>query len=56
MDNLEEGLRWFDQAKADLKTAKDCLKDGNYYASVFFPSSWLKRLLRVFSIRRAIGL
>jgi HEPN domain-containing protein len=34
--NLEEGLRWFDQAKANLKTAKDCLKDGNYYACAFF--------------------
>ena len=33
MDNLEEGLRWFDQAEADLKTAKDCLKDENYYAN-----------------------
>jgi len=29
MDNLEEGLRLFDQAKADLKTARDCSKDGN---------------------------
>jgi HEPN domain-containing protein len=36
MDNLEEGLRWLDQAEADLKTAKDCLKDENYYASAFF--------------------
>ena len=25
MKNLREGLRWFEQAEADLKTAKDCL-------------------------------
>jgi HEPN domain-containing protein len=36
MGNLEEGLRWVDQAEADLKTSRDCLKDGNYYASAFF--------------------
>lgn len=36
MGNREEGLRWLDQAQADLKTARDCLKDGNFYASAFF--------------------
>ncbi len=36
MENLREGLRWLDQAKADLKTARDCLKNGNFYASAFF--------------------
>lgn len=36
MGNLEEGLRWLDQAGADLKTSRDCLKDENYYASSFF--------------------
>ena len=36
MGNREEGLRWLDQAEADLKTARDCLKDGNFYASAFF--------------------
>lgn len=36
MGNLEEGRRWLDQATADLKTARDCLEDGNYYASAFF--------------------
>ncbi|KPV64458.1 MAG: hypothetical protein AOA66_0149 [Candidatus Bathyarchaeota archaeon BA2] len=44
MQNLEEGLRWLDQARADFKTAKDCLKDKNYYASAFFLSSPLKKL------------
>ncbi len=32
MGNLEEGLGWFDQALADLKTDRDCLNDKNYYA------------------------
>lgn len=36
MGNLEEGLRWLDQAEADFKTAGDCLRDGNFYASAFF--------------------
>jgi len=35
-NNLREGLRWLDQAEADLKTAGDCCRDGNYYASAFF--------------------
>ena len=35
-NNLREGLRWLEQAEADLKTAQDCLRDGNYYASAFF--------------------
>lgn len=36
MRNLQEGLRWLDQADADMKTARDCFKDGNLYASAFF--------------------
>jgi|GEM_PF-5891225 len=27
---------WFEQAKADLKSATDLLKTENFYASVFF--------------------
>ena len=48
MDNLEEGLRWFDQAEADLKTAKDCLKDENYYASAFFSQQSAEKALKDF--------
>ena len=48
MDNLEEGLRWLDQAKADLKTAKDCLDDGNYYASAFFAQQSAEKALKGF--------
>ena len=48
MDNLEEALRWFDQAKADLKTAKDCLNDGNYYACAFFSQQLAEKALKGF--------
>ncbi|MEM3506371.1 MAG: HEPN domain-containing protein [Candidatus Bathyarchaeia archaeon] len=48
MSNLEEGLRWLDQAKADLKTAKDCLKDGNYYACAFFSQQSAEKALKGF--------
>lgn len=48
MDNLEEGLRWLDQAEADLKTARDCLKDENYYASAFFSQQSAEKALKGF--------
>ncbi|MEM3442994.1 MAG: HEPN domain-containing protein [Candidatus Bathyarchaeia archaeon] len=48
MDNLEEGLRWLDQAEADLKTAKDCKKDKNYYASAFFSQQSAEKALKGF--------
>jgi len=46
MQNLEEGLRWLDQAKADLKTAEDCLADKNYYASAFFSQQSAEKALK----------
>jgi len=46
--NLREGLRWLDQAEADLKTARDCLKDGNYYASAFFSQQAAEKALKGF--------
>jgi len=46
--NIKEGLRWVDQAEADLKTAKDCLKDGNYYASSFFAQQVAEKALKGF--------
>lgn len=46
MDNLEEGLRWLDQAQADLKTAGDCLEDGNYYACAFFAQQAAEKALK----------
>ncbi|GBC75256.1 hypothetical protein HRbin06_00572 [archaeon HR06] len=47
-NNLREGLRWVDQAEADLKTAKDCLKDGNFYASAFFSQQCAEKALKAF--------
>ena len=46
--NIEEGLRWLDQAEADLKTAKDCLTDGNYYAAAFFAQQAAEKALEGF--------
>ena len=48
MGNLEEGLRWLDQARADLKTAKDCSIDGNYYASAFFSQQSAEKAVKGF--------
>lgn len=48
MKNLKEGLRWLDQAKADLKTSRDCLDDGNYYASAFFSQQSAEKALKGF--------
>ncbi|HAF70315.1 MAG: HEPN domain protein [Acetothermia bacterium 64_32] len=48
MGNLEEGLRWLDQAEADIKTARDCLKDGNFYASAFFSQQAAEKALKGF--------
>ncbi len=56
--NLEEIIRylgdkmrketenWFKQAKADLKTAGDCLKTDNYYASAFYSQQSLEKALK----------
>lgn len=46
MSNLQEGLRWLDQAEADLKTSKDCLRDENYYASAFFAQQSAEKALK----------
>ncbi|MEM4281240.1 MAG: HEPN domain-containing protein [Candidatus Caldarchaeum sp.] len=46
MKNLEEGLRWFEQAEADLKTARDCLEDGNFYATAFFSQQAAEKSLK----------
>jgi len=46
MNNIKEGLRWLDQAEADMKTAGDCLEDGNYYASAFFTQQSAKKALK----------
>ncbi|MEM4311494.1 MAG: HEPN domain-containing protein [Nitrososphaerales archaeon] len=47
-NNLREGLRWLDQAEADLKTAKDCKDARNYYASAFFAPQAAEKALKGF--------
>lgn len=54
MGNREEGLRWLDQAGADLKTSKDCLRDGNYYASAFFGQQSAEKALKGFLYSRGL--
>ncbi|MBT9145412.1 MAG: hypothetical protein DDT42_01283 [candidate division WS2 bacterium] len=45
-NNLKEGLRWLDQAGADLKTSKDCLNTENHYASAFFSQQAAEKALK----------
>lgn len=46
----KETENWFKQAQADLKTARDCLKDGNHYASAFFSEQCAEKALKAFFI------
>ena len=46
--NLKEGLRWLDQAGADLKTANDLLEAKDYYASAFFSQQFAEKALEGF--------
>jgi len=41
-----EAEYWLRQSKADLKTAEDCLKDGNYYATAFFCQQAAEKALK----------
>lgn len=50
--NLREGLRWLEQAEADLKTARDCIDDGNYYATAFFSQQAAEKALKAFLYSR----
>ena len=43
---------WFEQAKADLKSAKDLLKSENYYASVFFSQQTAEKALKSLYINK----
>ena len=44
--NLKEGRRWVEQAEADFKTAVDCLKDENFYASAFFSQQSAEKAIK----------
>ncbi len=48
----EEVRRWFLQAKADLKTALDCMKTQNYYACVFFCQQAIEKALKAYYIHK----
>lgn len=52
MGNLEEALRWLDQAQADLKTARDCLEDSNFYATAFFAQQAAEKAVKAFLYSR----
>lgn len=41
---------WLKQAEADLKTANDCLKSGNYYACAFFAEQCAEKGLKAYFI------
>jgi HEPN domain-containing protein len=42
---------WFEQAKADLKSATDLLNTENFYASVFFSQQTTEKSLKSLYIR-----
>lgn len=42
---------WFEQAKADLKSATDLLKTENFYASVFFSQQTTEKSLKSLYIK-----
>ncbi len=42
---------WFEQAKADLKSATDLLKTENFYASVFFSQQTTEKALKSLYIK-----
>ena len=46
----KEAEDWFKQARADMKTARDCLAAGNYYASAFFGQQAVEKLLKSYFI------
>jgi len=52
LGNVEEGLRWLEQAEADIKTSRDCLEDRNYYASAFFAQQAAEKALKGFLYSR----
>ena len=48
----KEAKDWLKQAKADMKTAKDCLAAGNYYATAFFGQQAVEKLLKSYFIAK----
>ena len=48
----KEAEDWFKQARADMKTARDCLAAGDYYASAFFGQQAVEKLLKSYFIAK----
>jgi len=46
----KEVIDWFTQSKADLRTAENCLKSADYYASAFFSQQAAEKALKAFHI------
>lgn len=46
MGNREEGLRWLEQAEADLHTATHCREAGDFYAAAFFAQQAAEKALK----------
>jgi len=48
----QESKDWMIQAEADLKTAGDCLKDGNFYACALFCQQTAEKALKALYIEQ----
>jgi len=46
----KEVIDWFTQARADLRTAENCLKSRDYYASAFFSQQAAEKALKALHI------
>ncbi len=46
----KEVINWFRQSKADLKTARNCFKSKDYYASAFFAHQSIEKALKALHI------
>lgn len=46
----KETRDWFDQGKAELKTAKNCLKNGDFHACAFHAQQSFEMCLKAFFI------
>lgn len=46
--NLEEGLRWLEQAREDLKWAKDLAQRGGFYLACFLSQQIAEKALKAF--------
>jgi len=45
-----EAGNWFRQSTADMRTARDCLRAGNYYAAAFFSQQAVEKALKAYFI------